>query len=159
MAPGLEQRECGAPPFGLPEFHFGLGAQPCQLRRVHEGEQSWFEGCRELQWKPQVRMPRRKGQNLGSEVRHDAEASEQLQLFASGRRITPSVEGLADERDELLQGWRWRVEVPASPIGVLQCHDAAMAGQPEVGRQLFLDSPERGELEPRVYQVERPWLQ
>src|SRR3954471_13172262 len=95
-------------------------------------------------------MPRRKCQDLGSDVRGDAEASEQLQLFASGRHITPSVEGLADERDERLEGRRWRVEVPASPVGVLQRHDAAMAGQPEVGRQLFLDSAERGELEPRA---------
>src|SRR3954447_7422859 len=103
MAPGLEQRECGAPPFGLPEFHFGLGAQSCQFRRVHEGEQSWFEGCRELQWKPQVRMPWRKGQNFGSDVRRDVEASEQLQLFASGRRITPAPKRLNHQGDELLE--------------------------------------------------------
>src|SRR3954447_25462957 len=135
----------------------GCAAVPAPSR--HEGEQSWFEGCCELQWKSQVRMPRRKCQDLGSDVRRDAEASEQLQLFASGRHITPSVEGLADERDERLEGRRWRVEVPASPVGVLQRHDAAMAGQPEVGRQLFLDSAERGELEPRVYQVERRRLQ
>ena len=42
-----------------------------------------------------------------------AEASEQLQLFASGIGVTPSAEGRADEGDELLEGRRWRVEVPS----------------------------------------------
>ena len=59
-------------------------------------------------------VPWGEGQNLGSDVRRDAEASEQLQLFASGIGVTPSAEGRADEGDELLEGRRWRVEVPAN---------------------------------------------
>src|SRR4051794_2293526 len=99
-------------------------------------------------------MPGRKGQNFGSDVRRDVEASEQLQLIASGRRITPAPKRLNHQADELLECRRWWVEVPAAPVGVLQRYGAATASQPEVDRQLFLDSSQRGELEPRVYQVE-----
>ena len=75
-APGLEQRESGAPAFRLGQFCFCPRAQPLQLHRVHEGQQPSLESRRELQRKPQVRMPGGKSQNLGSDVGCDAEAAE-----------------------------------------------------------------------------------
>ncbi len=63
-------------------------AQSFQLAGIHQGEQPRLEGGGELKGKPQIWMPRRERKQLGSDICLDAEATELVQMRATGVPIS-----------------------------------------------------------------------
>src|SRR6185312_13504245 len=96
-APGLDQRERGAPASGFLKLVLGVLPESAQLLRAHVRQQAWFQTDAELQGQPQVGMSRREGQDLGAYVALDAAAAKEFKMVAAGLGITPACERLVDE--------------------------------------------------------------
>jgi hypothetical protein len=96
LAPALHEREGGAPPARLPEFGVAFLSKLLQLVDRDYGEQPLFQGGGKLEGQPQVGMSRRKRQDLGSDVRCDIEAAEQVEQLAADRaRLRQTVQTTA----------------------------------------------------------------
>ena len=118
-APGLDQRERGAPASLFLKLVLGVLPEPAQLLRADVRQQSWFQTDAELQGQPQVGMSRREGQDLGASRSPPAAAAKELKMVTPGLGITPAYRNASwDEGDQLLGPLRRWVEVPGSPIGI-----------------------------------------
>jgi hypothetical protein len=154
--PALQEREGGAPPPGLLELGFAFLSKLLQLVARHHREEPRFQGGGELEGQAQVRMSRRKRQNLGPDVPFDTGAAEQVEQLETGLDIPAGLhERLPDELDQALQRTRRRVEMPRAHIPLLQNDRASLPEQPEVRGELVWRTTQRCDLEPCVDEVER----
>src|SRR5215218_9183295 len=138
-APALQKREGGAPATGLLKLGLALLAERRELVGGDQRQQALLEGGGELQRQAEVRMLRRKRQNLGPDVSFDAELAKQVEVLSPCEPVSPAYpKRLHDQFDQPLQRGRRRIEMPGARVGILEHDGAAGPGEAQVRLHLLL---------------------